>query len=249
MDLPAPRIETRHQLSQHVASYVRELIVSGRAREGEFLRIDAIAKAMRTSSTPVREGLLLLQLEGFVRLSPRRGFQVVGFSRQDVRDIFWAQAVLAGELAVRAATAATEDELRDLERLLAEHAIAVRDGDEALYTRLGHQFHRGINLAARSPRLAILLGGMTKQLPNRFYGMMESQVAGTLDYHPRILAALRARDPETARALMREHLVSGGELLVRGLEAQGIWPDAEVPDQAARSTAPGENGARSPASS
>ena len=65
---------------------------------------------MDISSTPVREGLLLLQLEGFVKLSPRRGFMVVGFSRQDVRDIFWAQAMLAGELAARAAKVITDDE-------------------------------------------------------------------------------------------------------------------------------------------
>lgn len=226
MDLSLHRSAPRQQLSQEVASYVRELIISGRVRQGEFLRIDAIAKAMQVSSTPVREGLLLLQLEGFVRLSPRRGFQVVGFSRQDVRDIFWAQAVLAGELAARASATATGEELDEMDRLLADHAVAVAAGDEPRYTRLGHQFHRAINLAARSPRLAILLGGMTKQLPNRFYGMMESQVEGTLDYHPRILATLRARDAEAARALMQEHLVRGAELLVQWLEEQGVWPEA-----------------------
>lgn len=225
MDLPLHSAMPRQQLSQDVATYVRELIISGRVRKGEFLRIDAIARAMQISSTPVREGLLLLQIEGFVRLSPRRGFQVVGFSRQDVRDIFWAQATLAGELAARAAGAITEDELPELDRLLAEHAAAIEAGDEPRYTRLGHQFHRAINLAARSARLAVLLGTMAKQLPNRFYGMMEGQIRGALDYHPRILAAIKARDPDAARALMSEHIVSGGELLVQRLEEQGIWTD------------------------
>ena len=76
---PLPQHETtRRQLSQEVATYVRELIISGRVRKGNFLRIESISKAMDISSTPVREGLLLLQLEGFVKLSPRRGFMVVG---------------------------------------------------------------------------------------------------------------------------------------------------------------------------
>lgn len=225
MDLPLHTETPRQQLSQDVASYVRELIISGRVRRGDFLRIDSIAKAMQVSSTPVREGLLLLQLEGFVRLSPRRGFQVVGFSRQDVRDIFWAQAILAGELASRAALVITEEELGEIDRLLADHAEALGVRDEPRYTRLAHRFHRAINLAARSPRLAILLGGMTKQLPNRFYGMVEDQLDGTLDYHPRIQEALRARDGEAARALMVEHLVNGGDILVRRLEEQGIWEE------------------------
>lgn len=227
MQLPPLDHAPRRQLSQDVASYVRELIISGQVLRGEFLRIDSIAKAMQISSTPVREGLLMLQLEGFVRLSPRRGFQVVGFSRQDVRDIFWVQAMLGGELAARAATVMTEDEIDALEDLDNQHQDAVLNTRKDIITSLGHGFHRAINLGARSNRLAIMLGTMTKQLPNRFYGMIEGQVKGALDYHPRILAAIRARDPETARREMQEHIVRGGEYLVNHLENQGIWAEDE----------------------
>jgi len=213
----------RRQLSQDVASYVREQIISGRKRKDDFFRIEAIAKAMQISSTPVREGLLLLQLEGFVKLEPRRGFRVVGVSRQDVHDIFWTQALLAGELAARAAKAMSVEDCARLEELVAQHVAAVERGSEAEHTRLAHLFHRAINLGANSPRLAILLGTLTKQLPNRFYGMIEGQVKGALDYHPRIFAAVKARDGEAARGLMQEHLMSGGEMLIAYLEGQDIW--------------------------
>src|SRR3954464_12370408 len=94
----------RQQLPEEVASYVRELIISGSVRPGEFLRMERIAEAVGVSNTPVREGLLALRSEGFVRLVPRRGVVVEPFSRQDIHDIFWTQGVLAGELAARAAT-------------------------------------------------------------------------------------------------------------------------------------------------
>src|SRR5689334_8388331 len=100
--LPRSSNSQRQQLSEDVASYVRELIISGRVRPGDFLRTEPIAEAVGVSNTPVREGLLLLSGEGFVELVPRRGFMVSAFSRQDVRDIFWAQAALAAELAGRA---------------------------------------------------------------------------------------------------------------------------------------------------
>jgi len=227
MKLPQNGIPKRKQLSQDVASYVREIIISGRVRRGDFLRIDSIAKVMQISSTPVREGLLMLQLEGFVKLEPRRGFMVVGISRQDVRDIFWAQAVLAGELAARASMTATEAQKIEISELLKSHENAVLAEDELQYTKLGHQFHRAINLAAGSPRLAILLGTLTKQLPNSFYGQMEGQVKGTLDYHPRIFEAIMKGDEETARSVMFEHIAQGGELLVEHLEEQGIWAEVE----------------------
>src|SRR6266849_6256300 len=92
----------RRQLPEEVAAYVRELIMSGVVRPGEFLRMERIAEAIGVSNTPVREGLLALSNQGFVRQIPRRGFVVAPFTKQDIRDLFWAQSVLAGDLAARA---------------------------------------------------------------------------------------------------------------------------------------------------
>jgi DNA-binding FadR family transcriptional regulator len=47
----------RRQLSDEVASYVRELIMSGRLRPGDFIRQERIADELELSATPVREGL------------------------------------------------------------------------------------------------------------------------------------------------------------------------------------------------
>ena len=108
----------RQQLPEEVAAYVRELILSGSVRPGEFLRMERIAEAVGVSNTPVREGLLALRSEGFVRLVPRRGFMVAPFSRQDVHDLFWAQAQLASELAARAAKKMTPEQIQRLEVVL-----------------------------------------------------------------------------------------------------------------------------------
>lgn len=229
MNLPQNVSAPRRQLSEDVASYVRELIISGKVRKDEFLRIEAIAKVMQTSSTPVREGLLLLQNEGFVRLVPRRGFMVVGFSQQDVRDIFWTQGVLAGELAARAALCLDDQQREHLGQLLTDHKEAIQKGDEPLYTHLAHLFHKTINLGSGSTRLAILLGTMTKQLPNQFYGLVEEQVRGAVDYHALIYQAILDRDADRARQLMTDHLTDGGDILVKYLEQQGIWSDNQAP--------------------
>ena len=113
--LPVQQRGSRQQLPEEVASYVRELIISGAVRPGEYLRMERIAEAVGVSNTPVREGLLALRSEGFVRLVPRRGFVVAPFTPQDVRDLFWAQAQLASELAARAAKKMTPEIMaRDL---------------------------------------------------------------------------------------------------------------------------------------
>lgn len=208
----------RQQLPEEVASYVREMIISGEVRPGEFLRMEPIAEAVGVSNTPVREGLLLLRSEGFVKLVPRRGFMVASFTSQDVRDIFWVQAQLAGELAARAAKRITPEMIASLENILAEYERAVAAEDEERLAYLGHAFHREVNLAADSHRLALLLGSVVKQLPNSFYATIEGMVANSQDVHPQILDALRGHQVRKARSLMEQHILERAEHLARMLD-------------------------------
>ncbi|NKQ55521.1 GntR family transcriptional regulator [Amycolatopsis sp. K13G38] len=213
----------RRQLPEEAASYARELIISGAVRPGEFLRLEGIAQAVGISNTPVREGLLTLRSEGFVQLVPRRGFVVAPFTPQDVRDLFWAQARLAGELASRAAQVITGEQLARLDANLEEYERANEAGDRGKLAMLGHQFHREVNLAAGSHRLTLVLGSIVKQFPNRFYAGIEGQVAATRDEHPLILDALRRRQPRQARAIMEDHIAERAESLTVLLADRGLW--------------------------
>lgn len=218
----------RKRLPDEVASYVRELIISGEVRAGEFLRIEPVAEAVGVSNTPVREGMLSLQSEGFVQLVPRRGFVVVAFTQRDIRDLFWTQAQLAGELAARAAKKITAGQLARLGAILEEHEKAITAGAEERIADLGHAFHREINLAADSHRLTILLDSAVRHVPNRFYATIEGQVAATRHEHPLLLDALGRGNAHEARALMQQHIVEGANHLVRALEERGLWSKQET---------------------
>jgi DNA-binding GntR family transcriptional regulator len=215
----------RQQLPEEVASYVRELIFSGQVRAGEFLRLEPIAEAVGVSNTPVREGLLTLSSEGFVTLVPRRGFVVAPFSQQDIRDLFWAQAQLAGELAARAAKKITPDQIGTLKSILKAFDKAVEANDTEGIAGLGHAFHRQINLAADSRRLALVLGSVVKHLPNRFYANIEGQVESTRNEHPQLVEALEARNVRKARSLTEMHIREGADHLIAILEERGLWAD------------------------
>ena len=219
------------QLSEAVAMHLRERIVSGQLAKGEFLRIDALANALGVSTTPVREGLLLLQSESSVTFLPRRGFVVNGFSKDDLHDLFWAQATLSAELASRATPRISRSDIARLEAIQSEHHAAYKAGDTLIAARRGHEFHRTINLAAQAPRLALLLGRLTKQLPNRFYANIDGQLEDAVEQHPLILDAIRVHDADAARSLMFRHVMSGGQHLISMLERLGMWsvPERKIP--------------------
>lgn len=220
----APR---RQQLNEEVAAYVRELIMSGAVRSGEFLRMERIAEAIGVSNTPVREGLLALSGQGYVRQLPRRGFVVAPLRQQDVRDLFWAQAFLAGELGARAARRINPEQLAKLQEIDTAYCEAVVAGERSSIIELGHAFHRGINLAAGSVRLAMLLGSVVRTLPLKFYATIEGWIDASHDEHREILGALRRRDETGTRTLMENHISGGADRLIDTLEGRGLWKVTE----------------------
>ncbi|GEM31250.1 GntR family transcriptional regulator [Nocardia neocaledoniensis NBRC 108232] len=216
----------RRQLPEEVAGHVRERIISGQVRPGEFVRAEAVAETLGVSNTPVRAALLMLSADGFLELVPRRGYRVVGFTREDVRDMFWLRATVSGELAGRAATRISAERLDHLDDVVEAHVRAARENiDVERILDLGHEFHRVVNLAAESPRLAIALGAMVKQLPNRFYFDIEGHGDDSVRDHPAILDALRRRRADSATSLMREHIMAGADDLVSQLEKVGMWDE------------------------
>lgn len=212
----------RPQLSDEAAAHVRELVLTGRLKAGEFVRVDRVAEELDMSVTPVREGLLALRGEGFLELAPRRGFVVAALSEGDVRDLFWVQAQVAGELAARATERLTPEQLKELEALQEGLSRAVDRGNLDEVERCNHAFHRNLNLAAGAPKLTWFLRTATRYVPHRSYHRVGGWPDASVHDHVAILDGLRTRDPEAVRTAMEEHIHHIGELLIEHAEL----PDA-----------------------
>jgi DNA-binding GntR family transcriptional regulator len=226
--LPPPRraLGSRLQLSDEAAARIRELIMDGRVRPGDYLRLERLAMDFGISVTPVREALKSLRSEGFVVLEPRRGFVVAPLSKRDVQDLFWVQAGIAAELTARAAPRMNAGVMRELEGLHHELERAMDARRPDLVEDCNHLFHREINLAAGSPKLAWSLGTAARYVPRGLYGRLADWPGLAAGDHERILAALRDGDPRAAAREMSAHIVRAGELLVAHLERRGLWrPD------------------------
>lgn len=213
----------RVQLSEEVAGHLRDEIMSGALRPGEFIRLEAVAQRLGTSVTPVREALLLLRGEDMVRLLPRRGFVVSPMSRVDVEDLFDVQAHLAGELAARAAAHITDDEVESLAALNGRLLQAVAAGDSDRIEVLEYQFHRALNLCAHSRKLGYVLRSASQYLPRHFYSGDGRWRRAVRRDHARLLAAIRTRDADAARDAIRAHVLDGRERLLHHLDEIGFW--------------------------
>lgn len=215
------------QLSESVAMYVREAIMVGELRAHAFVRTEHLAAQLGISATPVREALMILQGEGTLRWEPRRGYRVLPLTAQDVEDLFAVQAFVAGELAARAATRLTDDDLAALRRTQRELADAAERGDTDRTEQLNHEIHRTINRAGGVGRLTSLLRLTVNYVPRQHYGHVVGWSRASALDHPEIIEALATRDAESARAAMGRHVRHIGTLLSAHLREHGALSDPD----------------------
>ncbi|EUA75325.1 bacterial regulatory s, gntR family protein [Mycobacterium xenopi 4042] len=167
--MTTPDFAARPQLSEDVARYVRNRIFDGTYVAGEYVRLDQLAAELGISVTPVREALFELRAEGLLAQQPRRGFVVLPVTSQDLTDVANVQAHVGGELAARAAINIKDDQLGNLKDIQAQLEAAYARSDDERAVRLNHEFHRAINLAADSPKLAQLMSQITRYAPESVF--------------------------------------------------------------------------------
>lgn len=220
--MSVPEFAARPQLSEDVARYVRKRIFDGTYSAGEYVRLDQLAAELGISVTPVREALFELRAEGLLAQQPRRGFVVLPVTGRDLADVANVQAHVGGELAARAAANIDEDQLRELKNIQAQLEEAYAGGDDELTVRLNHDFHRAINVAADSPKLAQLMSQITRYAPESVFPTIPGWPDQSIKDHRRVLAALAKHDADLARKAMSDHLAAGAAPLIEHLVAHGV---------------------------
>lgn len=223
-----PSPTPRRQLGDAAASHLRARIISGELAPGSAVRPEQVGELLGISTTPAREALQLLRVEGFLELTPGRGFAVAPLSGDDIRDLFTAQSLLAGELAARAAARATSAQLAELSALHHELIAAARRGDTTSLESKNHEFHRFINAMAGSRKILWGLSLFTRYVPREFYGSIEGWPEATVDDHDALLQALRDHDPDAARSAMSEHIRHAGELLAAHFDRASVTAGAQA---------------------
>lgn len=80
--------ERREPLVVQVATWVGMGVIEGRLHPGQDLNSVDLSHRFKTSRTPVREALMLLEQEGLVEIRARRRPRVAAFTPERVREIY-----------------------------------------------------------------------------------------------------------------------------------------------------------------
>src|SRR5260370_22480286 len=170
-----------------VARLLTQAIVQGRLLPGSKVVEAGIARELGVSRAPVREAARLLERQGLLVASPRRGFFVRNFAADDIDHIYDLRLCVerhAGVLAARNLTPETRDALRRQIDIL--HKTADLD-DPARQVEEDYRFHRLIFEIADNSRLLRLFDDLAAEL------RMVIGLIGRLYDHPHEIA--RTHEP------------------------------------------------------
>jgi DNA-binding GntR family transcriptional regulator len=212
-----------------VTGWLRRMILVGELAPGSRATQDELAQRLGVSTMPVRKALLQLAAEGLIEVSPRRSFRVVQTTPDDIRDVYWIQARIAGQLAHRAARLVDGAGLAELAEAHDAFCAAGAAGSAADLEAANWRFHRLVNRAAASPKLLLTLRTTLRFIPDDFYCLVPDWAPASERGHRRLLDALAAHDPDEARAAAEDHVREAADLLLSSFSSQGFWQAPTAP--------------------
>lgn len=202
-----------------VFNTLRRAILKGELKPGERLMEIQLAQRLGVSRTPVREAIRKLELEGLVRMMPRRGAVVAEITIQDLEDVLEVRAALE-ELAVqKACEYITDDQLRDLKKAANDFRRSLEDDNLLACVETDVAFHEIIYSAANNRRLQQMLQNIREQMYRyRLEYLKDKRMHRLLvEEHDTIRRALKKRDAVKAGSAMRTHIDNQKDSMVRSL--------------------------------
>ena len=196
-------------LKERAYQILRQAIISLELRPGEPLTERSLTERLGVSKSPIRDALIQLEQERFVRSTPFKGFEVTPLTADYFQANFQFREALELYAVEHFINHPQEDRIAELRRNHDEvrDFLARNDPERAYQNNLFHQIIQDavdnpIMLAARR-----VVEGHLRRIHN-VASMISGRMAKTYGEHQAIIRAIDRRDTELARSGMRRHIRS-----------------------------------------
>jgi DNA-binding GntR family transcriptional regulator len=214
-----------------VAEIIRERIIVGAYGRGQKLKQADLAAELGVSVTPVREALLTLEAEGFVRGLPHKGLLVPELVPELLWEIYHLRLMLERELTAAALQRMTPAKLQDLLELQRFLVQSLRSGDLIAVRTANYRFHFRLYEIAERPQTLHFVRVLWAKYPFTEQDVKNNRPKRMRTEHELFLAKVQAQDHAGAIEAMVEHISNGW----REITAGSAEPPAEpVPVDTAR---------------
>lgn len=210
------------RIHEEVFSQIRELISQGRLQAGDQLPSEReLAETFRVSRTSVREALRALESQELIVSRTGTGNFVADLpveslvgplarllihEKKALADVFEMRKLIEPHIAALAAARATERDIAQLKKILAEQVEAVKRGETGV--KADAELHLCISRATKNQALQKLVSGLMEMLSRSREESLQTEQRreSSIAAHRRIVAAIEKHDRSKARTEMLRHI-------------------------------------------
>ncbi len=193
-------------LRERVYGKLKELLNAGKLKPGAFLDLSAIGKELGLSRTPLRDALIRLEIEGFVRIYPRRGVMVRSLDLPTIKGIYEQIGALESAVVWNMGPKFTAEDAARMREYNEEAQAALDRDDFSGYYQANLAFHGvylGLSDNAELVRSVEILKERLYDFPRRS-GFVKEWELVSLREHGELLALLDRRDFAAASDWVRD---------------------------------------------
>ena len=209
-------------LADRAVAHIRELIATGRLRQGERVKEMEISSALGISRGPVREAVRRLSSSGLLIASHNLGSRVAVLTEAAVRQAYQVREVLESLAATLASTNMEAADREGLVQMIDEHEAIMQDVSPTSYPAGGSDwdFHLRILRGSGNEFVWRICGVDLRDI----MALMRAQHISTerrglraLQEHRWIAEAIRDGHAELAGTLMAQHIRASRDNLLAGM--------------------------------
>jgi DNA-binding GntR family transcriptional regulator len=215
------KMDDAKSLRMNLVKGLTDAIYSGYLPPGFRIIESELASKLQISRTPVREALLQLESEGFIKIVPNKGAIVTVYSPDEIEEIYLVFGSLAGTAASLSVELISNDGLKQMEVCLSK-MDACRDRKE--WFALNNEFHRNFLKPCGRKLLLEIIKNYGNKVGRYWYLVIADSDGIELlsQEHKHIFEAFEARDSKMAKEMVEKHIRSVGDIITKNLKIYSV---------------------------
>ena len=245
-------VGNKELLSIRVADEIEDAIHSGKIQIGEKLPSEfELCNQFGVSRTAVREALRMLSAKGMISIEKGRGIFVRGLTSKNVTDpmhsylktkggasyiidIIEARYIIEPSIASLAALNRNDENLERMKQDI--EAMRTFEGKPEELAILDMDFHLNIARATQNNLLPLMLKPVFRLMPeikSKIISDVPEARDSAIEWHAKILEAIKEKNSEKSFALMNEHLGIAKAHAQKMMRIEGMIDSVELKEESA----------------
>ncbi len=193
-------------LKQQVYEYLRKQMGKGNILPGSVINLNKTAKQLGISKTPLREALIQLEMDEFVRILPRKGIVVNVLTLRDIKDFYQLIGSLERSAVLSAFAKIGREKIEEMEKLNRKMQEAIENGGFDIYYQKNLEFHNTYLNLCQNKHLVKIVNTLKKRLYDfpRQRGYLKEWEEASIKEHEKFLNFLKENNPRLAADYIRD---------------------------------------------